>query len=340
MVLTALTLAASASVCPVDLGRHLRYFLVVADEGHFGDAAVELGIAQPALSQSVRRLEEELGVALFDRSRRRIALTPAGRLLVDQARDHVAGEARLRETMRRVRDGSLGTLRAAVPPGTPATALRGLVEGMADQAPGLDVDLCEMSGTDLVRALGEGTVDTGLLTAPFEGPGLVGAPVHREELGAVLPRGEALARRTTVALADLADRGLVVSARRSAPVWFERVLAVCREHGWVPPRVREAGDAGFLLGLVLAGLGVGLESAEAAAREPRLAWRPLEGAPLHRRTEAVRPARDAHPAAPVFAAVATRVFAGPPRAGAPLTGDGAERPWSLVYGGGPIPGPG
>jgi len=320
----------------VDLGRHLRYFLVVAREGHFGEASVELGIAQPALSQSVRRLEEELGVALFDRSRRQVALTPAGRLLVAQARDLVAGEARLRETMRRVRDGELGTLRAAVRPGTPATALRGLVEGMAEHAPGLDVDLCEMSGTDLVRALGEGTVDTGLLTAPFEGSDLVGEPVRREELGAVLPRGHAPPRAAPVALADLAGRALVLSARRSDPVWFERVMAVCREHGWVPPRVREAGDAGFLLGLVLAGLGVGLETAEATAREPRLAWRRLEGSPLYRRTEAVRPARDAHPAAPVFAEVAARVLSGPPLPGDPLADRHEERPWSLVYGGEPI----
>ncbi|MFJ9553679.1 LysR family transcriptional regulator [Nocardiopsis sp. NPDC101807] len=315
----------------MDLGRHLRYFLVVAREGHFGEAAVELGIAQPALSQSVRRLEEELGVTLFDRSRRRVSLTPAGRLLVSQARDLVAGEARLRETMRRTRDGELGTLRAAVRPGTPATALRGLLRGMAEHAPGLDVDLCEMTGAELVRALGEGTVDTGLLTTPFEGSGLLGEPVLREELGAVLPRAEAPPHSAPVALADLSGRELVLSARRSDPAWFEHVLSVCREHGWTPPRVREAGDAGFLLGLVLAGLGVGLESARVAAREPRLAWRPLEGAPLLRSTEAVRPARDAHPAAPAFAEVAARVLAEHPRGS--LAEPHGERPWSLVYGG-------
>ncbi|NYH55071.1 MULTISPECIES: LysR family transcriptional regulator [Nocardiopsis] len=324
----------------MDLGRHLRYFLVVAREGHFGEAAVELGIAQPALSQSVRRLEEELGVALFDRSRRRVELTPAGRLLVSQARDLVAGETRLRETMRRVRDGELGTLRAAVPPATPAVALRGLVEQMADQAPGLEVDLCEMAGTELVRALGEGSVDTGLLTAPFEGAGLLGQPVHRAQLGAVLPRGEALARADSVDLGDLAGRDLVLPARRNAPVWFERVLAVCRESGWIPPRVREAGDTEFLLGLVLVRRGVALETAAVAAREPRLAWRPLTGAPLHRRTEAVRPAQDAHPAAVAFAEAAARVLARPPANGGSLTVGGGHRPWSRVYGEGPITLPG
>jgi DNA-binding transcriptional LysR family regulator len=316
----------------VDLGRHLRYFLVVAREGHFGDAALELGIAQPALSQSVRRLEEELGVALFDRSRRRVALTPAGRLLVDQARQVVGAEARLRETMRRVRDGELGALRAGVPPGTSAVELRGLLAGMAERAPDLDVDLGEMTGAELVRALGEGTADTGLVTAPFDGADLVGRLVRSAPVGAVVPRDSPWARAREVALADLAGLDLVVSARTAAPEWFERVLAVCREQGWVPPRVREAGDAEFLLGLVLAGRGVALETAATAAREPRLAWRPLAGTPLLRRTEAVYPAEGAHPAAAMFAEVAARVFAGARGEGG-LSAEAGEQPWSLVYGG-------
>nr|WP_075927332.1 LysR family transcriptional regulator [Nocardiopsis sp. CNR-923] len=178
----------------MDLGRHLRYFLVVAREGHFGDAAAELGIAQPALSQSVRRLEAELGVALFDRSRRRVRLTPAGRLLVDQAREVVAGQARLRETMRRVRDGEVGSLRVGVPPGTSALALRGLLDGMAGEAPEVTVDVGAMTGAEVVRALGQGSVDTGLVTAPFDGSGLVGEPVHRVEVGVAVPRGAPLAR--------------------------------------------------------------------------------------------------------------------------------------------------
>ncbi|PDP89642.1 LysR family transcriptional regulator [Glycomyces fuscus] len=324
----------------MDLGRHLRYFLTVAREGHFGEAAVELGIAQPALSQSVRRLERELGVTLFDRSRRRVELTPAGRLLLPQARELVAAHARLRESMRRLAQGELQTLRAAVPPGTPATALRGLVQEMAHHAPGLEVDLCAMAGTPLLRALTGGTVDTALLTAPFEGEGLVGHPVHRAPLGAVLPRGAAPPHGTAVDLADLAGHDLVLPQRATAPVWFEHVLAVCREHGWVPPRVREAENTDFLLGLVLAGRGAALETADTAAREPRLAWRPLARAPLYRRTEAVRPAHAPHPAAAAFAEAAARVLADPPANSEALTLPQGQRPWSRVYGEGPITLPG
>uniref|UniRef100_UPI00035D2A70 LysR family transcriptional regulator n=1 Tax=Nocardiopsis halotolerans TaxID=124252 RepID=UPI00035D2A70 len=267
----------------MDLGRHLRYFLTVAHEGHFGQAAIELGIAQPALSQSIRRLETELGVTLFDRSRRRIQLTPAGHLLIHQARELLASETRLRQTMHRIGQGELHTLRAAVPPATPALALRELLQQMTHHAPGLDVDLCEMAGAPLIRALTDATVDTALLTAPFEGEGLIGTPVHRAEIGAILPRDHPLARTTTINLTDLAGHDLILPTRQTAPVWFERTLAVCREHHWTPPRVRQAHDTDFLLGLVLAGRGIALETATAATREPRLTWRPLTDAPLHRR---------------------------------------------------------
>lgn len=99
----------------MDLLRHLRIFVVVAEELHFGRAAELLGMAQPPLSRSIRRLEDDLGAELFDRTHRQVRLTPSGAVLLDEARDLLAREERTRALVRRARDGGLGTLRAGVP---------------------------------------------------------------------------------------------------------------------------------------------------------------------------------------------------------------------------------
>ncbi|MDA0566314.1 LysR family transcriptional regulator [Streptomonospora sp. S1-112] len=313
----------------MDLSRHLRHFLAVAEEMHFGRAAEALGIAQPPLSQSVQRLERELGVVLFDRSRRAIALTPAGRLLCDEARALLLREERLRAVMRRARDGELGALRAGVPADTPAPVLRALLEAMAEHAPGLEVDLQELTTAEQVRMLAAAHLDVGLLHHPVEAPDAHLGPTADIPLGAVLARTSPLARSAEVAPADLAGHDLVAFPRATAPGAYDHLLAACRAAGFSPARVRHAGNPEFLLGLVLADRGVALEPEALARREPRAAWRPLKGRPLVRRIGAAWPREAPHPAAAQFARVAVGLLA-PPEPPAPPIGP-AERPWSVVY---------
>src|ERR1700754_2506020 len=171
----------------MDLARHLRQFLVVAEELHFGRAAERLGIAQPPLSQTIQRLERELGVALFDRSRRQVTLTVAGRLLTAEAAALLAAEERVRVVMRKVRDGLLGTLRAGVPPELPAVTLQALLAGLADRAPGLDVDLHELTSAEQLRGLAEARLDVGMVHHPVDlSDGLLSGPVVGVRLGVVL----------------------------------------------------------------------------------------------------------------------------------------------------------
>ncbi|GLI00020.1 transcriptional regulator [Phytohabitans aurantiacus] len=314
----------------VDLFRHLRYFVAVAEELHFGRAAEVLGIAQPPLSQSIQRLERELGVELFDRSRRQVELTTAGRLLLDEARGLLAGEVRMRALMRMVRDGELGTLRAGVPPETPAVTLQTLLRRLADELPGLDIDLRELTTSEQLRMLTMGQLDAGLVHHPVDVPGLRIGPAAQVRLGAVLPRTSPLAKRAELALADLAGHDLVLPARAAAPGWHDHLLDACRRHGFTPARIRHARNTEFLLGLVLAGDGVAFEPESTARREPRVVWRPIAGDPLHRTTSAVWPARSPHPAAERFAdiAAATLDDAAPSMA---VPQADAARPWSIVF---------
>ncbi len=314
----------------MDLSRHLRHFVVTAEEMHFGRAAEVLGIAQPPLSQSIQRLERELDVTLFDRSRRQVRLTAAGRLLLGEARDLLAREERLRDLMRRARDGAAGVLRAGVPPETPAASLRTLLDELSVQAPGLDVDLRELTTAEQLRELASDGLDAGLVHHPADTTGLCLGPIAEIPLGVVLPRVSPLAREREVELAALTGHDLILFPRETAPGWHDRVLEICGEHGFTPARLRHARNPEFLLGLVLAGQGVAFEQEAIARREPRVAWRPLTGTPVRRSVSAVWPAGSPHPAAPRFAEVAAGILTAAV-ARPPVRSAAAPRPWSVVF---------
>jgi DNA-binding transcriptional LysR family regulator len=315
----------------VDLLRHLRHFTVVADELHFGRAAEVLGIAQPPLSQSIQRLERELGVELFDRSRRQVGLTPAGRLLLDEARGLLAGEERMRAVMRMARDGRLGTLRAGVPPEMPAVVLQSLLRRLDDEVPGLDVDLQELTTGEQLRMLTDARLDIGLVHHPVDAPDLRFGPAVPIRLGVILARASPLARRTELALADLAGHDLVLAPRATASGWHDHVLEVCRHHDFTPARIRHARNPEFLLGLLLAGNGVAFEPESTARREPRVVWRPIAGDPLRRTTSAAWPAQSAHPAAERFADIAAATLDDATPQPMSVPGADAARPWSIVF---------
>ena len=315
----------------MDLLRHLRYFVVVAEELHFGHAAERLGIAQPPLSQGIQRLERELSIDLFDRSRRRIELTPAGRLLLDQARGLLAAEERMRTLMRMVRAGTLGTLRAGVPPETPAVTLQALLNRLAERVPGLDIDLQELTTGEQLRMLAEARLDVGLLQQPVTASDLRFGPAVQTRLGVMVPRESPLARRSELALADLAGHDLILPPRATAPGWHDHVMDVCRRSGFAPARIRHARNAEFLIGLVLAGQGVAFEPESTARREPRVVWRPLTDHPLCRTTSAAWPAHAPHPAAERFADIAAETLAAATPTPAALTMPAAPAPWAIVF---------
>ncbi|MER5627944.1 LysR substrate-binding domain-containing protein [Streptosporangium sp. NPDC002544] len=333
----------------MDLSRHLRHFLVVAEELHFGHAAEVLGIAQPPLSQSIQRLERELGAELFDRSRRQIELTAAGRLLVGEARRFLAGEERLRTMMRQAGEGELGTLRVGVPPEIPAVTLHALLRRVTEDTPGLHLELHELTVPEQLRRLASAGLDAGLVHHPVDTPGLLYGPVVQIPLGVVLPRTSPLAlarseprpersgsRPWEIELAELAGHDLVVFPRETSPAWYDHLLDVCRTKGFSPVRLRHARNPEFLLGLVLAGHGVAFEQEAMARREPRVIWRPLAGDPLRRGICVAWPERSAHPAATRFAVLAAEILAQHGTAGTPpATPETAPslgpRPWSVVY---------
>lgn len=243
----------------IDL-RHLRYFVAVAEELHFGRAAKRLLIAQPPLSQTIRQLEAELGVRLLERNSRRVSLTEAGRVLLHESRRLLADLTVVLEQVRRIGDEE----------GRPAQLTIGFLPAMAGSiapfvtGPGaagggpVRAALEELPINVLLPRLREGQVDVGLLYLPCDGTGVEIEPLGPDPLQLVVWTGHRLACHDAVSLAELQDDGLVEMPRAAWPEWHDHLHDLLRARGACPHTVAEAGTAHVLAGLVAARVGVGV----------------------------------------------------------------------------------
>ncbi|WP_026402467.1 LysR family transcriptional regulator [Actinomadura rifamycini] len=247
--------------------RPLRYFVAVAEELNFTRAAERLGISSPPLSRAIRALERELGVALFERSTHHVALTPAGTVLLAEAR---AALDALDAAGRRARRAAAPELVLAAKPDGDAGLLETLLEKYATEPDALPVAVRLCGWGDQTRLLHTGEADAALIGEPFDRTGLDTEPVSAEPRVAALPAAHPLAARDRTALADLALPGV----EPSRPDGLRRFLdGIVERHG-----VR---DLPHLLKLVELGEVVTLLPASVAARYPRpgVAYRPVPDAP-------------------------------------------------------------
>jgi DNA-binding transcriptional LysR family regulator len=238
--------------------RHLRAFVAVADELHFGRAAARLHMAQPPLSQLIRRLEAELGVELFHRNRRRVEISQAGGDLLPAARDAVAAADRVADRAAEVAEGRAGALTIGFVGSAAAGALPKIVRRVRADAPGLRLTLRELTSARQQAALRDGTIHAGLLHERPTAPGLRATVIEHEPLLAALPADHRLCARRKIAIADLADESWVLFPRDEGPVFFDRIALLCRQAGFAPRVEQEAVYMPTIVNLVAAGLGVSL----------------------------------------------------------------------------------
>ena len=290
--------------------RHLRYFVAVAEELHFGRAAARLHIAQPPLSQQILRLERELGVELLRRNRRSVQLTDAGRLLLEHAKPLLAQADHLERLLRQAAAGEVGRLAVGFVGSASYETLPRILRAFRDRYPNVELRLEELTTVGQVAALLAGRIDVGLVRPPVGDESLELTPLVEERLVAALPDSHRLARRRRVPVAALADEAFVLVPRRLGTGLYDDVLGVCREAGFSPHVVQEANEMQTIVSLVSAGIGVSLvpESVETFS-PPRVAYRPLSGpnasleiALAHRRS-------DRSPLVESFREVAATAFA-------------------------------
>ena len=288
--------------------RHLRYFVAVAEELHFGRAAERLHLSQPPLSQQIRRLEEILGYALFVRTSRSVKLTGAGETYLERARRTLSTVQRDIEETRSIGRGEVGSLHLGFVGSAMLTTLPAIFSAYRRTYPRVHLHLHESFTSHVVEGLENGTLDAGILRDGDANESLIITTLFSEPYVAVLPKTHACARQKSISPGVLRDEPFVYYPRSAGARAFEKPLTLFEEHGFRPQIVQEASHWLTILRLVGAGLGVSVAPAcvqRVASSE--VVCLPLRGAKVMSHIEFARVTGDARPLGDRFAQIAHRM---------------------------------
>jgi DNA-binding transcriptional LysR family regulator len=246
--------------------RQLKHFLAVAETLHFGRAAESLGMTQPPLSQSILRLEQELGAPLFVRTKRSVALTPFGAQWLAPVRAALEAVNALPDIARRLRDGEAGRLELSFVSTADYSILPALVRRYAALYPDVEIALAEATSDVQIAALLDGQGQAGIIIPPAEGAlprSLSYRKLVSEPLIAAVPESWLLEKRLSLRAGKLPPAGLieaplVIFPRRSAPAFHDLVLDYYAAHGAQARIAQEAIQMQTIISLVSAGMGIAL----------------------------------------------------------------------------------
>jgi len=239
---------------------HVRHFVQLGQTLHFGKAALDLGIAQPQLSRSIQKLEHALGVTLFTRTTRQIALTPAGAVFLEEARKLVAQADTATRLAQRAQQA--GTARLRVGFAAPALAvLPSALRAFRRDWPEVEVAIEQGSSEAQIAGLLAGSLDLALLSgaAAARATGVAARSLMQSRFLALLPADWPLAKKRSVRLAELATLPFVMAPADRAPEVHSAVLLACRDAGFAPRIVQESPQAYAIEALVASGVGLTLQ---------------------------------------------------------------------------------
>ena len=256
-----------ASVVTPDL-RQMRYFATVAKRGSFTRAAEELHVAQQAVSQQVRALEQQLGVTLLERSSRRVSLTPEGEVFLADCRRVLAGADRAARRVQAAARGEAGTVRLAYTLVSAFETVPVLLARLGKDYPLLKVETREIFGSDVPTLLGDGTCDLALAPLTTYPEDLRQRTIRREVVRLAVAESHRLADSEQIELARLSDETLELWPREMAPGYHDAIVAACRTAGF-EPKVDRRGAGATVWGYIAQGRGVGLVVSSLIEQLPR-----------------------------------------------------------------------
>lgn len=238
--------------------RHLRCFIALAEELHFGRAAQRLAMSQPPLSVAIQQLEASVGARLFERDSKGVRLTPAGQAfrpsaqaLLDRAEDACA-------LAREVQAGEVGRLRLGFVGSTLFNGLAAWLQAFQASHPKVEVVVVELNSQDQIEALLQDELDLGLVHTDRLPPTLACQPLYSEPFLACLPAGHPLAAGPELSLSSLSDQPFILFSRKGSPDYHARIVDICRQHGFYPRLQHEGRHWLSVVSLVAQGLGVSI----------------------------------------------------------------------------------
>jgi DNA-binding transcriptional LysR family regulator len=252
--------------------RHLRYFVAVGEEQHYGRAALRLRVVQPALSRQIQDLEEEVGFKLFERLPRGVKLSPAGKLFLEDARRILREVNEAAARAARVARGQSGTLRVGF---SENASWRGVVpeslRRFREIQPDAELQLQPLPSLEQLEAIRSGRLDAGfVLDMPKADPELERLRVAIQRIELAVPTGHPLTKLKELRLRDLTDASFVWFPRRASPALYDRLMRECFRGGLKSPRIVQEGlNEATILSLVATGLGVGWVLGTARWRCPK-----------------------------------------------------------------------
>lgn len=235
----------------------LRYFVAVAEELHFGRAAERENISQPPLSFQIKKLEEELNVQLFKRTKRKVELTEAGALLLPQARTILADVQNAKDTASLAHRGEVGRVRIGFVHSASLGYLPKLLGPFRKEFPKIEIHLDEMTVTEQLSALKKKQIDIGVLRPPIEDPSLTSFNVVEEKFVLVVPESHPLAELTAVDLSELSNEQFVFYPEHRSPAFFAQLTKMCQLAGFSPKVSVQANTMLTAIGLAGTGAGIG-----------------------------------------------------------------------------------
>lgn len=260
--------------------RHLKYFVVLAEEMHFRRAALRLHISQPPLTRQIQQLEQELGVGLFERKGRGIDLTPAGAVFLDHARNIMSLMDQAVEKTQLTEKGHIGRLDIGIFGSAIFELFPSVVPPFRASFPNINVVLHDLNKSEQIKALRDRRLSVGFSRFVWDEPDLCKELVSTARLHAACPAAHPLATKDIIKVKDLVRQPLILYPRVPRPSFVDKVIGLCRDEGFEPSVEQEVDDVITAVALVSSGQGISIvPDAVRNFSLPGVVYRPFEALP-------------------------------------------------------------